>query len=122
MTAVDRRQLDTRVDRQVDLGIAGDEGRDGGVRGEQQMHEVSQIELALGVVGGQAWQRGAQSGGVEDVGADVDLVDLALGRRRVLVLDDARHSARPRRARRDRSAPGSSATTLVSVAAAPAAR
>jgi hypothetical protein len=49
---------------------------------------VGQVELALRVVGGDPAQAVAQRGRVEGVDPGVDLVDLPLLRRRVLVLDD----------------------------------
>ena len=88
----------------------------------QQGQDLGQIELALGVVGGQPRERLPQSAGREGEDAGVDLVDPELGLARVtgaLGLDDPLHGRRRRPARRVRSRSGPRSTVLAIVAAAP---
>ena len=82
-------------------------------------HEVRQVVLALRVGRADLAQRREQRLQLERVDAAVDLADLALGRRRVLVLDDGRQSVPVRRARSARSPPAIGTTAVSTVAAAP---
>ena len=64
--------------------------------GAQEIEHLRQIQLALGVVGAQAWQRALQRARVEGEDAGVDLSDLELLGARVAVrlgLHDALHRA-----------------------------
>ena len=64
-------------------------GGDGHALGDRHRDDVGQVVLALGVVAGQRGEPAFEVRGGRGHHAGVDLVDVALHRRRILVLDDA---------------------------------
>ncbi len=84
----DLRQLDPVV-HALDLGrIGGEDRADRMAVAAQDRHHVGEVLLALRVVGHDPLDRVGQQRSVKGVAAGIDLVDRALLRRRVGVLDD----------------------------------
>ena len=89
-------ELDAGVDAERQRGVGDDVGGDLLAVGAQEREHVGQVELALGVVGGERLERGEEVAAGERVDAGVDLADrLLLGGRvaGLLRLDDALDAA-----------------------------
>ena len=86
-------ELEPVVDPLDHHHVGGDQGADRAAVGAGDPEHIGEVHLALGVVGADAGEGVAQHRDVEGVDAGVDLVDLALLRGGVLVLDDAEHLA-----------------------------
>ena len=70
----------------VDVG--GDGGDDALVLGDEQGGDVSEVELGVGVVGGEGIEVGEESGGFEAVDAGVDFGEMELGGGEIFLFDD----------------------------------